>query len=187
MASDRAPSFDWKGELEIATHHTKGLGLELIEAIPLPDKDVPLNEILEFKLKRNDEFVALRTELDSIGSALNSAENSASELQRAVGHIDKACADALRVCGEWQFPVRLSNQKMALDLKPFEILAGGVAGVFIASALPMSTTQIVLGGLGGAVAGAKSAFKITGDIGLQSIRRRRSPFAYVAHAHKELF
>jgi len=89
MASDRAPSFDWKGELEIATHHTKGLGLELIEAIPLPDKDVPLNEILEFKLKRNDEFVALRTELDSIGSALNSAENSASELQRAVGHIDK--------------------------------------------------------------------------------------------------
>ena len=166
---------------------SKGLGLELIEAIPVPDKEVPLNEILEFKRKRNDEFVALRAELDNLGSALNSAENPALELKRTIDQIDKACADTLRICSEWQFPVRLSNQKMALDLKPFEVLAGGVAASFLASAASMSMTKTVLAGMGGAIAGARSAFKITGDIGLQGIRRRRSPFAYVAHAHRELF
>jgi hypothetical protein len=56
---------------------------------------------------------------------------------------------------------------MALDLKPFEVLAGGVAASFLASAAAMSTTQTVLAGIGGAVADAKSAFKVTADIGLQ--------------------
>lgn len=164
-----------------------GLGLELIEAIPVPDKDVPLNEILEFKRKRNDEFVALRAELDSLGSKLNAAGDSEAELQGPIARVDKACADALKIASEWQFPVHLSNQKMALDLKPFEVLAGAVATSLIASAAALTTTQTVLAGIGGAIAGAKSAFKVTGDIGLRSMRKRPSPFAYVAHVHKELF
>jgi hypothetical protein len=164
-----------------------GLGIELVDAIPVPDKDVPLNEILEFKRKRNDEFTALRTELDSLGRAINTAQDPAAELKRTIAQIDKSCADVLRVSGEWQFPIRLSNQKMALDLKPFEVLAGGIAAATLASSAALSTTYTVLSGIGGAVLAAKSAIKITGDIGLQGIKRRMSPFAYVADVHTKLF
>jgi Family of unknown function (DUF6236) len=164
-----------------------GLGIELVNAIPVPDKDVPLNEILEFKQKRNDELTALRAELDKLGRTINAAGDPAAELKRAVAHIDKSCADVLRVSGEWQFPVRLSNQEMALDLKPFEVLVGGIAASVLASSTALSTTQAILSGIGGALFAAKSAIKITGDIGLQGIKRRMSPFAYVAHVHTKLF
>lgn len=164
-----------------------GIGIELVDAIPVPDKDVPLNEILEFKSKREDEFKALRAELDNLGGAILKAEHPDTELQRVSVEIDKACADALKVCAEWQCPVRLSNVKMALDLKPFELVAGAMATPLIASAPVLTLTQSVLVGITGAAYAAKSALKITADIGLQSIRRRQSPFAYVAHLHKELF
>jgi hypothetical protein len=36
-----------------------GMSLNLLRAIPIPAKDVPLNEILEFKEKRKDELLVL--------------------------------------------------------------------------------------------------------------------------------
>ncbi|MGJ4889881.1 DUF6236 family protein [Bradyrhizobium sp. HKCCYLRH3099] len=169
------------------TTHFGGLGIELIRAIPVPDKDVPLNEILEFKRKRHAEFEALRTEIDALGARLVSASDSAAELRELTKHIDKACGDALRVSSEWQFPVRLASKKMALDLKPFELVAGALGGVLGADYMNMSTSQTILAGIVGTVAAAKSALKFTSDIGLQSIRKPRSPFSYVAQAHSELF
>ncbi|NPU64061.1 hypothetical protein HL667_03525 [Bradyrhizobium sp. 83012] len=167
--------------------HPGGMGIELIRAIPVPDKDVPLNEILEFKRKRHAEFVALRAEIDTLAARLNSTSNPDTDLQQLIKHIDKACADALRVSSEWQFPVRLSNKKMALDLKPFELIAGGLGGLLGADYFNMSTSQEILAGIVGTAAAAKSIVKFTSDIGLQSIRRPRSPFSYIAYAHSELF
>jgi hypothetical protein len=161
-----------------------GVGFELISAIPVPDKDVPLNEILEFKQRRTDEFLRLRAEVDGLGSKLIAAGTN---IDSALTEIDKACADVLRISSEWQFPVRLADLKMALDLKPFKVLAGGVAASLAASVKGLSATQIALAGIGGAAGAAESAFKITSGIGLQSIKRRKSPFAYVAHIHKEAF
>jgi hypothetical protein len=165
--------------------HVDGLGFELISAIPVPDKDVPLNEILEFKERRNDEFLNLRAEVDSLGSKLIATGRT--EIDSALTDIDKACAAVLRVSSEWQFPVRLANLQMALDLKPFEVLAKGTGASLAASVVGLSATQIVLAGISGAAGAAVSAFKITSGIGLQSIKRRKSPFAYVAHIHKEVF
>jgi Family of unknown function (DUF6236) len=146
---------------------------------------VPLNEILEFKERRNDEFLNLRAEVDSLGSKLIAAGRT--EIDSALTDIDKACADVLRVSSEWQFPVRLANLQMALDLKPFEVLAGGIGASWVASVAGLSTTEITLAGILKAAHSARSAFKITSGIGLQSIKRRKSPFAYVAQIHKEVF
>jgi len=48
-----------------------GALLELQRAIPIPDKDVPLNEVLEFKRRRNDELQRLRAEIDGFMAAIN--------------------------------------------------------------------------------------------------------------------
>ena len=50
-----------------------GAFLELTRAIPIPDKDVPLNDVLEFKERRVDEMRRLRTELDTFVTAVNQA------------------------------------------------------------------------------------------------------------------
>ncbi|WP_157644373.1 DUF6236 family protein [Bradyrhizobium sp. WSM2793] len=162
-----------------------GIQVELLNAIPVPDKDVPLNEILEFKLKRNDEFLALRTEIDSLVETINLAKDSHAELQRKIAQIDTACADALKISSEWKFPVRLSNQKATFDLKPFEVIAGSLAGYLGGTALGVSSA--LLAGIGGAVAAAKSSVKISADIGWKGLKPRKTPFAYVAQFNKELF
>lgn len=92
-----------------------GALLELQRAIPIPDKDVPLNEVLEFKERRRDELHRLRTELDGFVAEINQAEDKEAELQKHIATIDAACADTLRVSREWQLPVRLANFKASLD------------------------------------------------------------------------
>ncbi|WP_108519331.1 DUF6236 family protein [Bradyrhizobium algeriense] len=162
-----------------------GIQMELLNAIPVPDKDVPLNEILEFKRRRNDEFVALRGEIDNLVQCINSAGDPRAELERKITHLDMACADALKISAEWQFPVRLSSQKTTLDLKPFEIVAGGLAGYL--GAAPLGLSSDVLAGVCGAAMAAKSILNIKADIGWRSLKPRATPFAYVARFNKELF
>jgi hypothetical protein len=105
-------------------------------------------------------------------------------MQRKIAQVDKACADALKISAEWQFPVRLSNQKATIDLKPFEIIAG-LAAYVGATSLGISSSLLV--GLAGAVRAAKSSVKITADIGWKGLKPLKTPLAYVASFNKELF
>jgi hypothetical protein len=164
-----------------------GVLLELQHAIPVPDKDVPLNEILEFKNRRKDELQLLRTELDGFVAAINQAEDKAAELKNHVAKVDAACVDALRVSREWQFPVRLTNLKASVEFRPFVTAAGGMAAFALgtANALPMSAS--VLAGISGALAVSAPALKLSGDFGWRGLKRRLGPYRYVYQFHNELF
>lgn len=157
-----------------------GATVELHRAIPVPNKDVPLNDILEFKLKRKDEIHRLRDELDTMMAAINKAEDKNTELAKHVAQVDMACADALRVGKEWRFPVRLSNLKLSLDLRPFASIAAGVVGWEAGSVFALPTATALL-------FGAAASFKIGGDFGVQSIKPRQGPYRYVYQFHNEVF
>jgi hypothetical protein len=158
-----------------------GALLELQRAIPIPDKDVPLNEVLEFKRRRNDELQRLRAELDGFIATINQAEDKEAELQKHIATIDAACADALRVSHEWQFPVRLTNFKASFDLRPIVTAIAGSASYILASELRLSAAI-----LGAAVATAP-ALKLAGDFGWRGLKRRLGPYCYVYQFHNELF
>lgn len=162
--------------------------LSLHRAIPVPDKDVPLAEVLEFKQRRDAELNALRVEIDSLVVAVGAAEDGHQALEMQIARVDKACADALTVGKEWQFPVRLMNVKTSGEVLPIAAIAGGIA-VFKGSmelGLPISTA--VWGGIGGAVATNFSALKIKHEgIEFRSFRKGQGPWRYVYDFHKELF
>lgn len=161
-----------------------GISVELHRAIPVPDKDVPLNDILEFRRKRHPELTALRSELDSFVSAINLSSNIEGELAAQVAKVDLACADALRIGREWQFPVRLSNIKASLDLRPFTSVAAVVVGwqTGLMYGMPISSAAA-----SAAISGVAASFKIGGDFGVQSLRPRQGPYRYVSQFHKEIF
>lgn len=165
--------------------------LELTRAIPVPDKDVPLNDVLEFKHQRADELRRLRTELDTFVAAVNQAEDKEAELQTHIGTVDAACADVLKVSREWQFPVRLTNYKASVDFHPFVTAMGGVAafgiatGIATVSVLPASAAY--LAAIGGAASVTAPALKLSADFGWQGLKRRLGPYRYVYQFHNELF
>jgi hypothetical protein len=160
-----------------------GVALELYRAIPVPDKDVPLNEVLEFRLKRYEELHSLRLEIDELVKTINLSEEPTAELEKCLQRIDQKCAAAIRVGSEWQFPVRLSNLKTSFDLKPFSVVRDGLVAFLGATAL--GATSAVVAGLTGAA--ALVSVKITGDFGWQGLTARDNPYRYVSQFHKELF
>jgi hypothetical protein len=160
-----------------------GVALELYKAIPVPDKDVPLNEVLEFRHKRYDELQSLRFEIDELVKTIDSSQDPKAELERCLRRIDQKCAAAVRVGSEWQFPVRLSNLKTSFDLKPFSVVRDGLVAFLGATALG-ATSTLVATLTGASVA---SSIKITGDFGWQGLRDRANPYRYVSQFHKELF
>jgi len=165
----------------------KGGLIELHRAVPVPNKDVPLNEILEFKVKRNDELQLLRTEIDALFAALNAAPDKQAELANQVAQIDRACAATIKVSKEWQFPVRLTNIKASVELRPFVSLAGGIATYGLTALQGLPTSASVLAGLGGAAAATAPALKLSADCGWRGLKPRQGPYRYVSQYHNELF
>lgn len=177
-----------QGENSILARHGKllkeqGISLELMSAIPVPDKDVPLNEILEFRLKRYDELLALRGEIETLVARINSSDDPKSEIRSCVSEIDRKCEAAIRVCSEWKFPVRISNLKSSFNIKPFGALRDAAVAYPLVEILGMSTTALALA-IG---AHAASSIEIKGDFGWSGLKDRTNPYRYVSHYHKELF
>jgi hypothetical protein len=164
-----------------------GEQLELYRAIPVPDQDVPLNEVLEFKERRAGELQQLRAELDSFIVAVNQAEDKEAELQRHIVAVDAACADVLRVSHEWQFPVRLTNFKTSVELRPFVTGLAGASAFGIGTATGLSAAAAVLAGIGGALAATAPALKLSADFGWRGLQRRMGPYRYVYSFQNQLF
>lgn len=164
-----------------------GTAIELLRAIPVPERDTPIAEILEFKKKRYDELLNLRTELDNFIADVNASADRASELGEKIKQIDHACSAVLRVCSEWQFPVRLSSIKANVELRPFVTLAGGVAGFEAAQYAMLPVSGQIMSGLLGAAAVTAPALKVSADLGWRGLKRPSSPFRYVASYHNYLF
>ena len=102
-----------------------GASVELHHAIPIPKHDVPLAEILEFKQRRRDELVRLRSHLEAFVSEIQESPDRAAALDKFVGEIDKDCADLLKVGREWQCPVFLSDLKVCFSLTASKLLPAG--------------------------------------------------------------
>jgi hypothetical protein len=156
-----------------------GAFLELTRAIPVPDKDVPLNEVLEFKQRRVDELRRLRTELDTFITAVNQAEDKEAELQTHIATVDAACADVLRVSGEWHFPVRLTNFKASVELHPIVTAMAGVAAYGLGKASGLTASASILAGISAAAVVTAPALKLGADFGWRGLKRRLGPYRYV--------
>lgn len=160
--------------------------LELHQAIPVPDKDVPLEEVLDFKRRRHDELWALRGEIDAFVAAINAAEDKGDELSRHIRRVDEACASAIRVGAEWQFPIQLANFKSSYELRPFHTLIGALTGALATTSL--TATAEILSTVAGAAIATAPALKLSFDgFDWKGLRPRQGPYRYVYHFHKEVF
>jgi hypothetical protein len=156
-----------------------------LNAIPVPDKDVPLNEVLEFRLKRYDELEALRQELDKIAIQISTANDKEIELKNNFSAIDDACANAIRVSHEWQLPVRLANLKanVAVQTNIGALIATGVFGYMN----DLSVTATALSAVGVFAASGGPTLKLESGIQWEGLRRKVGPYRYVYQYHRELF
>ena len=80
-----------------------------------------------------------------------------------------------------------ADVKASFDWRPFQTLAGAIAGYTTADALSLPITTSILASLGGAATATAPALKVAGDFGWRALRPRQGPYRYVSQFHNELF
>ncbi len=161
----------------------QGSLIELYQAIPIPTKDVPLADILDFRQRRRDELLAFRAHLENLSKEITGAADSVDILNSKLKEIDLACANLFKVAREWQMPVYLSDFKASINFDLNKAVGAAVNTWKASTDLGMPTTAAVAAATASAIS---SQFKINSDIKFQTIKRARSPYMYAYRLGQEL-
>jgi hypothetical protein len=155
----------------------RALLFDLHSAIPIPSKEVALQDVLDFKQRRNSELLQLRFALDKIYQDILSAPDKPLAESSAISDLDRAIANHLKVSREAKFPLKLSGIKAKLDWKA--VVAAGVTFNASVAHFPLVNTLLLS-------AGAVAAASLSIEAGVIAGRDRKTPFEYIIQIEREL-
>lgn len=173
-----------RGEKSLQVHgkqveEGRGVVAHLFNAVPVPVRTMPLEDVIAFKEKRGDEVIALRTAIDDFYQKWINSEDKDHQLKLAITRIDTASADMVRVAREIEFPFVMSSWKVNFNLS-FDATKAVMGYLTASAALELGTVSSLLAGA------ASSTLSIGTDIGIKK-SEDRSPFNYVASMERSLF
>lgn len=156
--------------------------LSLDRLLPVPSREVHICDILEFKLRRKPELMALHAYCDDLYlEVINSADQNLlhaknfEKLKLAIEDLDKVSSEG------WQFPIKFN-----LDISPeFDISQSRAGIATILSALNSPNPAETIGA--GAVISVLEGFvKIKAEIrSFRKSSRGKNDFIYLSNAIKE--
>ena len=152
----------------------RGALIQLYQAIPVPDKDVPLQDILEFRSKRSAELLALRYRLEAIYQRVVVAGDGALALNTEIGALEQAIAEHIKVSMESKMSFR--NMSFGASLN---VPAGVRAG--------LTAVKMGLGVAESLLVGAGAAIGFGPGISLKGRSTVPTPFQYISSYHETLF
>ncbi|HEY9213616.1 MAG TPA: DUF6236 family protein [Ancylobacter sp.] len=152
----------------------RGVLVRLYDAIPVPDKDVPLADILEFRARRSDELIALRTHLEAIYQRVINAGDGALAWNSEVESLQRAIQDHIKASKETGFRLRLAGLSANLNLAA----AGAVAAAAFSQGLPLIPSLVT---------GAAAIISVDAGVALKRHRAVPTPFRYVTAYREEVF
>ncbi len=157
----------------------RGVLVQLHQAIPVPDRDVPLEDILEFREKRRAELLALRHYLEDIYERVISAGDGALALNKEIERLEGAIIDHFKASKGAGIRLRLSSLSAALNLDVGVIATVVIAGLVFN--LPVVDALLV------AAAGQAARMSINVGAELKRHKATPTPFQYISSFHNELF
>ncbi|MER9270458.1 DUF6236 family protein [Mesorhizobium sp. M0643] len=169
-AGDKAISFP-KSEMEVG----RGVLVRLYNAIPVPDKDVALADLLAFRDKRRSELLAVRHHIEAVYQKIITAGDGPLALNSEIGALEAAIADHIRISKESRFKLRLSDLSANLNLVPAAVVG------FTSLTMGMPLLQSLIAG------GAAASMSIDVGAALKGRQAVSNPFRYVTSYHKDVF
>lgn len=152
----------------------RGVLVRLHRAIPVPDKDVPLQDILEFRAKRRPELLALRHHLESIYQRILAAGDGELAMNSEVEALQAAIADHIRVSKQTGFKFRSLSINASLNLYRGATIAAG------AFTMGLPTVAALM-------AGGAAAINVGPGTALTWGKPTGIPFRYVSAYHDQVF
>lgn len=152
---------------------------KLHSVIPIPDKDVPLEDVLLFKQRRSAELMALQAHLSDLYLKIGSSPNPELAESVELTKLQLAISDHIRVARESSMALRLIGFKAKIDRTT---AASAYAAYALAGNLQLAPPLQFMAGLTGGVLGSLSK-----EIGTGNPRDTLNPYEYVSLIHRDLF
>lgn len=158
------------------------------DILPVPRRDVPLADILEFKRRRRDQLLAFRQQISATETTLSRCKSEAEVtevLQGEKTRIESGLLDLASVLADAKMPTvlgtfeALTKAALPASVAPLLVIAGKAASI--------ATVPISVALFGSVTTGAISISKYLVDRrNEQRATMRNSPFAYLHAAKYEL-
>ena len=148
----------------------RGILFKLFSAIPVPNEDVPLQDILEFREKRSAELISLRVHLERVYQCISKSADMDLALQTEIADLQRSLVDLVKTTKASKLRFRLCTFDAKINL--------------IDAALRAYVGSIPFGNLGAVLGAASSFAKFEATFGLP--RMEKTPFEYVSSFHREL-
>lgn len=152
----------------------RGALVSLHRAMPVPDRGVLLQDILEFKEKRTSELLALRFHLEAIYGRIRNAGDGALTLRSELDALDLSISDYIKSTLGFGLKWRLASLEASINL----------AAPIVTTALAYSQGLTLSAA---ALIGTGSVFTVKIASGLSRARKDDTPFRYVSAYHNALF
>lgn len=153
----------------------ESIEIELYNAIPIPNLDTPLNDVLEFKETRSDELIALRTHLDDLYQKIISSADIPRAKVTEYQRLETSIKDVYNVLNESKIKVTLTSMKSVVS--GVDGIIGVAAGVASAPFIPFSP---LIAGL------ASAGISVAGKMLMHSRNSIPKEFTYLKSIEKEL-
>ena len=169
---------------QFSTAFNNGTQIELHRCIPIPDKSVPLPEILEFRQRRRDELLLFRQHIESLAKDIDRSSDSIEELKKVKRNVDEFCSDLVKDTREWQFPLQLSTFEASLNFNLKKAIGTASVTWEKLKSFELPDTQAALGAI---AAAAGSQIHLKQCFEYRGLRRPRSPFKYAYSIQEQFF
>jgi hypothetical protein len=160
----------------------RGILVRLYDCIPIPHKEVPIYEILQFRDRRRDELLSLRYHLETIYERISAAVDCDLALDTEVSRLEGSLSDYLQAGRDSGMRLRMLDLESQIKVE-FDLRTGvAAAAVAYASGLPGFAAALV--GVGGAFL---PKLEISAKPAPRSLKSASTPYEYVTSVRDELF
>lgn len=157
-------------------HKVRGLRVSLVNALPVPDQEVPLDDILAFRSVAQDEREALMSHLDELYLSIANEPDRPLAERYAISKLARGARDILRRTEEQKFPYRLANLTADFNLLGASLAAS--TSIALGASWPQIVGNSVLAG---------ASITVGRTLGLIATRPAPTPFKYIVSYSKDVF
>ncbi|KAF1072686.1 MAG: hypothetical protein GAK45_00121 [Pseudomonas citronellolis] len=156
--------------------------ISLYQCLPVPPNNISLDQISDFKYRRQDELLALRDSLDRLYLDVSKSGDVPRARIVAIGQLEKALIDINRVCSESWTSTLFANRRVSIDLN-----LGAIKDAITTGAASASVFNIPTGIALGAIFGLAGCLKFEADLTRQAkeLQGQQIDLSYISNLKKE--
>ncbi len=157
--------------------------ISLTNCLPIPKADFPLDKLLDFKLKNQDELLALRATLDELYLEITKSADIPRSQIAQIQRLNNAISDLNKVAQlSWGERI-LASHKVSLDLNYGSIVGGLVTSGIVGSMYSNPILGLFVGSLQTIASGLK--FEVTLSEQLETLHGKQLDLSYLSSIQKE--